>query len=390
MKRLFFALLISVTCLFSFNKSAYSQPADTTFYLITCGPGTETYSIYGHSALRVVNGNSDIVFNWGVFDFDTPNFAWKFAKGRLDYMLAYESFNDFLRSYFYEERYVLMQKINLTSEEKKRMLELINENLEPENLKYRYDFFYDDCSTRIRDLIENSVSRSLIYPDEIQSTKPSFRQMLDKYQRPYPWLDFGIDLLLGHPADLKADVRDRMFLPIDMMEGLSSTVLHSEASESPLLEKSELVLDFEPPVMESIPTPFLIFSIIFLGMLMVSLFVKSIPVINIIDIIIYFTFSLISILLVFFNFFSEHGQLKMNFNLVWLNPLILLCLISLVLNRKDEMLFRLVFYITALFIAVHLFIPQEFNIANYPLILILLLRSMARSDFKWNPVMVKQ
>lgn len=390
MKHLFFVFVISVTCLFSFNRPALSQPADTTFYLITCGPGTEVYSIYGHSALRVVNGNSDIVYNWGVFDFDTPNFAWKFAKGRLDYMLAYESFNDFLRSYFYEERYVLMQKINLTTEEKIRMLELISENLEPENLKYRYDFFYDDCSTRIRDLIENSVNRSLIYPDEVQSTIPTFRQMLDKYQRPYPWLDFGIDLLLGQTADLKADVRDRMFLPIDMMEGLSSTVLHSDGSESPLLEKSELVLDFDPPVSRSIPTPFFIFSILFLGILLVSLYVKSIPVINIIDIIIYFTFSLVSILLVFFNFFSDHEQLKMNFNLVWLNPLLILCLISLLMNRKDAVLFRLVFYLTAIFIAIHLFIPQGFNIANYPLILILLLRSMARSGFKWNPVVIRQ
>src|SRR5512141_1421870 len=135
MKRIFFIsfvfLLISSTRLFSQLSN------DTTAYLLTCGPGTETYSIYGHSALRIIirEKNSDTVYNWGVFDFDTPNFAWKFAKGRLDYMIAAESLKSFLGVYFFEQRYVHSQKINLEANEVKKLAELINENLRPENRK---------------------------------------------------------------------------------------------------------------------------------------------------------------------------------------------------------------------------------------------------------------
>ena len=153
-----------------------SQPEnDTVSYLITCGPGTDTYSIYGHSAIRIFipEKKSDIVYNWGVFEFDTPNFAWKFAKGRLEYFLDTESFQQFLKGYVYEKRYVHSQKMNLNHDETAKLVSLIAENLKPENVKYRYDFFYDDCSTRIRDLIEKTVGTKLIYPPEEKRMMPS-------------------------------------------------------------------------------------------------------------------------------------------------------------------------------------------------------------------------
>ena len=160
---------------------------DTLVYLLTCGTGTETYSIYGHSALRIVFNEKkrDWVYNWGVFDFDTPNFAWKFAKGRLDYMLAVEPMQSFLQVYFYEKRYVQSQRLNLTPAETAKLIALINENLKPENIKYRYDFFYDDCSTRIRDLIEKAVGEKLLYPPDTGGKSPTFRDMVGKYQDPF-------------------------------------------------------------------------------------------------------------------------------------------------------------------------------------------------------------
>lgn len=378
-------LLLVIFLTIGAGKAA-SQSSDTTFYLITCGPGTETYSLYGHSALRIVTGTDDIVFNWGVFDFDTPNFAWKFAKGRLNYMVAYEPYNNFLRSYLYEQRVVFIQQINLESQEKSKMLELIRENIKPENKEYRYDFFYDDCSTRIRDLIERSVLTSLSYPSEV-GTVPTFRQMINKYQQPFPWLSFGIDLLLGMPSDKKADVRERMFLPLEMMDGLSATTIYRNGENVPLLGKAEIVLDFPPPVTEGkFPGPFLIFSVLFFIILLLSLFIKKQSYINILDFLLFFVFSLVAILLVFFNFFSDHNQVKWNFNIIWISPVIILCLFSILLNRKDILLFRLLFFITAVFIALSLFIPQQFNVSAYPLMLILLMRSSARSGFEWNPL----
>ena len=146
-------------------------------YLITCGPGTETYSIYGHSALRIVmpEGGSDIVYNWGVFDFNTPHFVWKFAKGRLNYMLAATTFERFQQEYFLEQRWMQVQEINLEPEEKIHLMQLIAENLQPENVAYLYDFFYDNCSTRIRDLLEKVLGNNLMYPPDDPKQVFSFR-----------------------------------------------------------------------------------------------------------------------------------------------------------------------------------------------------------------------
>ena len=152
------------------------EEPEAEVYLITCGPGTETYSIYGHSAIRIVmpGNNSDTVYNWGVFDFSTPNFAWKFAKGRLMYMLVAYPFSSFLEEYFLEDRWVEAQKLNLEPDEIERLFLLITENLKPENVKYRYDFFYDNCSTRIRDIIEKAVGNKLLYPPQETGRLPSF------------------------------------------------------------------------------------------------------------------------------------------------------------------------------------------------------------------------
>ena len=174
-------LVIILAALVFMSKNLSSQSVqDTTIYLITCSPGTETYSIYGHSAIRVVIShlNSDTVYNWGVFDFNTPHFFWKFAKGRLNYLLDTSEFQRFMPEYYYEKRSVFSQKINLESSEKRVLLSLIQVNRLPENRSYRYDFFYDDCSTRIRDMIEKAVGPRLIYTPEEKRLMPSFREFV--------------------------------------------------------------------------------------------------------------------------------------------------------------------------------------------------------------------
>jgi hypothetical protein len=379
-----FLLFLSVTI--------KAQDADTSMYLITCGPGTETYSIYGHSALRVTIDQpgglkTDTVYNWGVFDFDTPNFAWKFAKGRLNYMLASESFGRFVMGYFYEERYVLSQKIDLTSSEKRTVMNLVNENLKPENVRYRYDFFYDDCSTRIRDLLEKATGNKLIYPEESPDV-PTFRDMIGKYQAPYPWLQFGIDLLVGSPADIKAGVRDRMFLPLDMMAGLSETEVQRNGEAASLLGPAEVILDFEPPVVKPafLLSPVFVFSLLLIIVIVLSIRFRGRAQANMIDFTVFFILSLVSLVIIFFTFFSDHQQVKWNFNIIWINPFIILCLISILLGRNNRIWFRVVFVLTLIFILTQFFLPQEFNPATYPLALILLFRSLLRSGFTWTPV----
>ncbi len=392
MKRTF--LLITVLLLLSISRIIAQSGNDTLVYLLTCGAGTETYSIYGHSALRVVIPASrlDKVYNWGVFDFDTPNFAWKFAKGRLDYMVAEESMQGFLQVYFSENRYVQCQKLNISPAETAKLIAMLRENLRPENIKYRYDFFYDDCSTRIRDLIENVVGDKLLYPPDEGGKSPTFRMMVGKYQDNVPWLNLGIDLLMGITSDREASFRDRMFLPIDMQMELSETVVNRDGKMVPLLQNPDLILDFDPPSMKQtlLTLPAFVFTAILILVLIFTAMVKKNYLIKWFDIFIYTIFSVLAGLMIFFNFFTDHQQMRMNLNILWLNPVIIISLVLIIFNKNGTIWFRLLFYILAAFLAIHILLPQSFNIAILPLVLILLIRSSVRADFEWNPLSLKQ
>ena len=387
MKKTFFL----VTILVSMSLNISSQTGnDTLVYLLTCGTGTETYSIYGHSALRIVikEKNHDVVYNWGVFDFDTPNFAWKFAKGRLDYMLAAEDLKSFLQIYNYEKRYVYSQRLNLSGAETAKLIALINENLLPENIKYRYDFFYDDCSTRIRDLIEKSVGEKLLYPPDEGKKSPSFRDMVGKYQDPFPWLKFGIDLIMGSTSDKDASYRDRMFLPIDLREELSETVINRDGKMIPLLQNPDIILDFDPPVIKRriLLSPPFVFTAFFIIVLIMSALIKKRKLIYWFDIALYSLFSILAGMMIFFNFFTDHQQMRWNLNVIWLNPVIIICLILIIFRIKAAVWFRLLFYIVVSFLIIHFVLPQSFDIAIIPLVLVLIIRSSVRAEFEWNPL----
>jgi len=362
-------------------------------YLLTCGPGTEIYSVYGHSALRIVvpERNSDIVYNWGVFDFSTPNFAWRFARGRLDYSLGVSSYESFLRDYYMEKRWVLEQKINIDSAQTAKLFALIAENLKPENINYRYDFFYDDCSTRIRDLLEKAVGEDLIYPpDEPRSSLPTFRDLISKYEKGYHWRRAGIDLLIGTEGDKKASFRDMMFLPVEMKDGLSETNIRREGKLIPLLSNPVLALDFESPVVRGnmLTGPFLVFGFLLVLCIALTGLFRGKKINRVIDIVVFSIFSILALLMIFFNLFTDHQQLKTNLNIFWLSPFIILCLISLILNKDWKLWFRIVFFLSLGFLAFLVILPQDINNSFVPLIGMLIVRSSIRSGFSWNPLTI--
>ena len=386
-------LFIALLLLLTFSQSEAQAPADTSVYLITCGPGTETYSVYGHNALlvRIGSANKETVYNWGIFDFDTPNFTWKFAKGRLDYFLGTEPLNRFLQYYMLEKRYVWAQKINLEPSEITKLTLLINENLKPENISYRYDFFYDDCSTRIRDLLEKSIGSKLLYPPEVKEDKTTFRKMVGKHQAPYPWYKFGVDLIMGSPGDKEAKVRDRMFLPADLQSELSKAVVNRNGKMIPLLRNPEVILDFPAPDVKPnfLLSPVFLFTLLLIIIIIVTSMFRTRKLNNILDIVLYSVFSILAILMIFFNFFTDHQQMSRNLNIIWLNPFILFCLGSIIIKKEGIIWYRIVFILSAGFLILQHFLPQDFNIAFLPLALILLVRSSLRADFDWNPLSLK-
>jgi hypothetical protein len=211
--------------------------------------------------------------------------------------------------------------------------------------------------------------------------------LVAKYQNPYPWLQFGIDLIMGSTSDKRASFRDRMFLPIDMKNGLSETVINRSGKMIPLLQNPEAILDYGPPRVPQkfFISPVFIFTVFLIIIIILSVWLKNKKIIRLVDISVFLIFSILSVLMVFFNFFTDHQQMKWNLNIIWLNPLLLLCLILLIFNRRGEIWFRIVFYISVSFFVLHLVLPQEFQISFIILLLIIIIRSLFRAGFTWNP-----
>ncbi len=383
MRRAISSILLSLS-VFTASFATRVNP-EVEIYLLTILPGKEIYSMYGHSALRVIipDRNFDQVFNWGVFDFDTPNFGYKFAKGRLNYMLAVYPYDRFLQEYFLEQRTVISQRLNLLPEEKDKLIELGFENLKPENVYYLYDFFYDNCATRIRDIIAESLEGYLSVTESKRRATPTFRELIDNYQKAYRWLDLGIDFLLGVPADSKASAMEQMFLPDFLMSNLTEATVVRSSDVSQLLEEPEIIFDFEPePVSRSRFTSpmFVLWSFLAL-ILILSLSNIKMKWMRRIDIILFTIYSLLAILLMFTIFFTDHGALKWNLNIIWASPLVIITLAQLIINSGKTYWYRLNLSISVLFLVLAPFLPQSVNRYLVPVIMILIIRLFFLSRF---------
>jgi len=363
---------------------AKAQQADSAdVYMITCAPGNASYSIYGHSALRIVMQGTDfdMAYNWGIFDFSTPNFVYRFAKGRLDYMLGAYPYERFLQEYISEGRSVWSQKLNLTAEEKDRLFVLINENLRPENVKYRYDFFFDNCATRIRDIVIAAATDTVILPEK--DIQKSFRQLIDPNQKVLPWLDFGADMLLGLQSDLKASVSEEMFLPIFLRDNFADSKIIHDGVQEPLAGPLETVVDIPAPSGAAKKwMPQAVLWLLFIFVALVTFLFKKPGIEKATDFILYFIYSVIALILVFTNIFSEHDALHLNLLFLGINMIIPILFVMLFTRCKAIILSRLALAISALWIPVSVIADQGINPALIPLVLIIMVRLFSHCNFR--------
>ena len=365
------------------TRGLEAQSADSAdIYLVTCAPGTASYSIYGHTALRISMRNApfDMVYNWGIFDFSTPNFVYRFAKGKLDYMLGAYSYERFLEEYIDEGRSVWSQKLNLTTEEKEKLFELINENLKPENVRYRYDFFFDNCATRVRDIVAAAADDTVIFPVKDQAR--TFRQLIDPYQKVLPWLDFGADMLLGLQADRKATVADEMFLPVFLRDNFAGSVIIHDGNREPLAGPVETVVDIPAATIGKKPwVPQVVFWMVFVFVVLVTFVFKRPGLEKFIDFVLFLIFSLLALVLVFTNIFSDHDALHLNLLFLGINILIPVLFVMLIAGRKPVKLSRLALTVSLLWIPVSLLAGQGINPALIPLVLTIMVRLFSHSGF---------
>lgn len=260
MKRFF---LYTILSFFLLLPSAGQAPANSNdsirLSLLTCAPGEEIYSLFGHTAIRYENPSQgiDAVFNYGLFSFNTPNFIFRFSLGETDYQLGVTDYEHFAAEYAFYGRSVWQQTLNLTDEEKTKLIQLLQENYRPENRVYRYNFFYDNCATRPRDKIEESIAGKVVYPTEPQDGSRTFRDIVHQYCKGHPWARFGIDLCIGSEADQPITQRQMMFAPFYLMDAFDGAQISTDTYSRPLVKTNKLIIDVTPEPDESgwMPTP---------------------------------------------------------------------------------------------------------------------------------------
>jgi hypothetical protein len=330
--------------------------------LFTCGPGDELYAGFGHSALWVSDPTQKIdrLYNYGTFDFDTPNFYGKFIRGKLDYMLSVTRASRFLAEYDERKISVYGQDLDLNPAEKQRIFEFLENNSKPENRLYKYDFFYDNCATRIRDVLEKVADGKVDYKTADQHL--SFREMLFPYLTHTPWTKFGINLILGLTSDKQATPWDYMYLPEYMQEAFQSATIVNDGNERKLVKSGKQYLTSRLSFTNNkADDPIVIFSIIllvFIGITFVE--IKRARVFNWINKLIFTISCLAGLFLLFMWLGTDHIATAQNMNVLWLLPAQLLFLISLrVKGGSLKNLNRAALVYQSLVSVILLFWPQE-------------------------------
>ena len=218
-----------------------------TISVLTCSPGEIIYEAFGHSAVRIQDPqqNLDLVFNYGVFDFEQENFYGNFAKGYMRYMLGESETPNFLAAYRRYGRSVREQELNLDSIEKQRILDYLSRNLRPENREYLYNYFRDNCSTRIILMLDSALNHSIVWTPAKVDGKASFRSAIYDYTTYQDWGRLGIDLGLGMPIDRQLEGKDLNFLPDELEKSVNRARIRRGVVDFPLVRTTRILHEAE-------------------------------------------------------------------------------------------------------------------------------------------------
>ena len=333
-KGLLYIVLTFILSVVNATAGAQSMrnPDSIQISLLTCSPGKEVWAQYGHTAIRYYDKESgeDLAINYGIFSLDQTYFIPRFVLGMTDYRMGVQPMDMFLTQYSYEGRGVVEQILNLSTEDKEVIYKALQENMKPENVVYRYNYFFDNCTTRARDMLVNHLHGKVVYPPAEEDA--TFRSMIHKWNNKYEWSQFGEDLLLGVNADRKTTKSEQQFLP----ENLRSDFDKASYNGKPLVKETNILLDAETEVAEpAFPlSPLsiaLIFAVISLVMMLFSY--RRQQVYWAWDLALMLTSGLMGIIF-FVMIFSQHPCVSLNFILLFFNPLPLFFLYSTIKKKK--------------------------------------------------------
>ena len=385
--RIIFICLFTTLQFFSFAQDS----SRIRISLLTCTPGEELYATFGHSALRIIDSNSvtDHVYNFGTFNFDDAGFYLKFIKGQLKYYVNVEEFDDFKFDYIAENRGITEQVLNFTPAEKITIHRALIENIKEENKFYMYDFFYDNCTTRLRDIIVKYHHPSPVLP-AVMPTTYTFRNAIHQYldDNHKDWSKFGIDILLGAPTDAVMTNAQQEFLPENLMKALDSTKNTTIVSTS----KNLYVLG-ETNNKSSLFTPLVLFSLFLLVFVFLSFFKNknALNILSLLDSFLFFTVGLLGIILVLMWVGTDHIMTKNNYNLLWAWPMHIVYAFFMHKNTKRVKTYSLLVTVfLILFLCCWFFVAQKMNNALLPLIVLMIWRvgssTIKANNFRKNTI----
>jgi len=372
--------LIVAFSIFTFTLSAqFSTLSDKAeISVLTCGKGHELYSLFGHTALRVsdpVNG-IDKVYNYGTFDFSTPNFGLRFVKGDLQYFVSTSTFEDFLYDYDYEKRSVFEQVLNLTQVQKQNVFDHLNKVLISDERFYQYKFIDRNCTTKVADIIDEVVGRNTV--PKIANTEISYRDVIFPEFDGHFYEQWGTSVIFGTRVD---DEAKRLFLPIELYQSISEATNGSQK----LLKANKSWLVFEEGL-----APVSIWNNVYtyIGILLLIVFLNKDKVT-----LVYFT--IISLLGLFFcvaGWYSFHTEVQWNYNVLLINPLLLLVVINYGRKKQRTLYISCLLcigclgvYLIYMLNKVHLLITLPMIIAHAILLLKLALRAQKQRLFERSP-----
>jgi hypothetical protein len=382
MKRMLSVLLLCSSFSWAQNIRLSDQ---AEISVITCGPSQgQVFTAFGHSAFRVYDpvNRIDDAYNYGVFDYDKPYFYLDFARGQNYYKLGVQDYQRFESAYIYYNRYLHEQVLNLTSSQKQKLYAYLEWNALPENQYYLYDYFYDNCATKLPEIIVEVFGDSIAFDGSYIASDYTIRELTDIYLKYQPWGDLGIDICLGLPMDKKASPYEYMFLPDYVESGFDhAAIQNAEGSFVPLVKGKRNIYESRDEEMPGgLPHPMYVFAVVAMVVTAITAWdLKRKSISTWLDAVLFGTIGIIGLTLLLLWFATDHKAAAYNYNLLWALPTHLIAVIAFVKQPPWlEKYFLITLIITVLLLASWLWIPQKLNYSLIPLVMALGVRMFAQ------------
>ena len=383
-KKMIKKLLLILFFFFGF-QTTFSQYVKLSVYsevsVITVGPGNELFEAFGHSAFRIKDPvlKLDLVYNYGMFDFNAPNFYLNFVKGDLLYQLGRYPFHYFEESNKRDKRWMKSQVLNLTQEQKQHYFEFLEINASPQNASYFYDPYFDNCASKLRDVSNTILGDKITLSDDYVTENLSLRQLMNKEIPWNTWGSFGINLALGSRLDKVATASEYMYLPDYVYTAFKSGTIFNKNQQEEIVKNETTILDFKEIKQKIIVlNPLVVFSIIsFFGLFITYHDFKRKKRTKWLDFTLFFFTGIIGFLIIYLWFFTNHSTAPNNFNILWCFPMNLFIGFLLMNNQPKKWIKKYLLFLLILFILipfVWIFKIQLFPKAAIPFFVLLFVR----------------